>query len=87
MDSKALEALAQRMRDFPTESEMILYRELQATTLNFQFQIVLRGYIPDFYFPKYKKIVDSLFCPMVRISTSCYGEKWKKLLRFINLQF
>lgn len=51
-------AFAQNLRDNPTASEKLLYSELLVRGIVVEFQPVMLGYIPDFYFPLHKKIVE-----------------------------
>ncbi len=50
--------LAKRLQNNPTASERVLRRVLTKLGYKFQFQEILYGYIPDFYFPNEKKIVE-----------------------------
>jgi very-short-patch-repair endonuclease len=52
------EKFAKKLRENPTESERILNSKLLEKGWSFEFQFLLSGYIPDFYFPEKKKIVE-----------------------------
>lgn len=54
----AKQAFAQNLRDNPTTSESIVRDALLKRRIEFEFQPVLLGYIPDFYFPAQKCIVE-----------------------------
>lgn len=49
---------AAHLRNNPTASEAIIRDALKKRGFNFQFQAVVGGYIPDFYFPDQNKIVE-----------------------------
>ena len=51
MNNEAKKALADKMRDNPTDSELIVFQELKRRGCQFKFQHLLHGYIADFYFP------------------------------------
>lgn len=53
-----IEKFAKRLEKNATKSELILKAELERRKIKFEFQKVLHGRIPDFYFPKYDKIVE-----------------------------
>lgn len=57
-DHFSKELFAERLRMFPTRSEAIVRDALMSRGHKFQFQPLLHGYIPDFYFPKQNKIVE-----------------------------
>lgn len=52
------EAFARELRANPTASERILKQALEKKGYHFHFNEVLYGYIPDYYFPQYNKIVE-----------------------------
>ncbi len=56
--AESKEAYAQQMRDNPTASEAKLRDKLIKRGYHFEFQPVMLGYIPDFYFPTFRKIVE-----------------------------
>lgn len=56
--TRTKEMFAQRLRDNPTQSEAILCDELTRLGYQFEFQEIVLGYIPDFYFPAQQKIVE-----------------------------
>ncbi len=58
IDTTKKQQLADRMRANPTKSEKIVRDELTKAGYIFEFQYVLHGYIPDFYFPNERKIVE-----------------------------
>lgn len=49
---------AKELKENPTPSEKIVLNELKKSGYVFQFQPVLYGYIPDFYFPREKCMVE-----------------------------
>lgn len=55
---KEKKEFANFLRANPTQSEAIVFDALTERKIKFKFQRVLHGYIPDFYFPKQRKIVE-----------------------------
>jgi very-short-patch-repair endonuclease len=47
-----------RMKENPTQAEKCLADALDSERINFRSQEIILGYIPDFYFPKMKFIVE-----------------------------
>jgi very-short-patch-repair endonuclease len=56
-----LTAHAQRMRSAPSEPERVLWQALRASQLGVRFrrQVVLHGYIVDFFAPAVRLVVES----------------------------
>lgn len=50
--------LADKMRENPTDSELIVCREMERRGYRFKFQHVIHGYIADFYFPNRNYILE-----------------------------
>lgn len=59
---------AEQLRNAPTESERLFYEFLERTCLEFEFQPVICGYIPDFYFPKHGKRI-------IELDGKCHDKK------------
>lgn len=51
LDQRAKEEFAQKLRDNPTGSELAFCHLLDKCQIKYEFQPVMLGYIPDFYFP------------------------------------
>lgn len=50
--------LAQYMREFPTKTELLMADVLASLQLQFRFQPIMLGYIPDFYIPYFGVIIE-----------------------------
>ena len=57
-DLETKQAFAKNLQENPTKSEQILKNSLIKGGYSFKFNEILFGYIPDFYFPSKKKIVE-----------------------------
>lgn len=58
MKSKSLQKTAKIMRQKPTKAEKAFMDKLISWGIRFKFQFIIAGYIPDFYLPEYKLIVE-----------------------------
>jgi len=52
------EKFAKGLRKFPTYCEARLAKSLKAAGANFDFNPIIYGFIPDFYFPKARLVVE-----------------------------
>ena len=57
---KSKEHFAEFLRENPTESERLFCALLDQRKIVYEFQPVICGYIPDFYFPKHKQRIIEL---------------------------
>jgi very-short-patch-repair endonuclease len=55
---KEKEEFAKQLRENPSLPEALLCLELDKYKIPYEFQKVIFGFIPDYWFPKYKKIVE-----------------------------
>ena len=58
MDKKHLRKMARNMRKQPTFHERIVMQKLSAWGIRFKFQWIIEGWIPDFYLPQYRVILE-----------------------------
>lgn len=58
INKKEKQDFARKLRKFPTYCEARLAKSLKAAGVNFDFNPIIYGFIPDFYFPKARLIVE-----------------------------
>jgi very-short-patch-repair endonuclease len=49
---------AEQLKQNPRKSELVICDKLNKQKIEFQFREIVHGYIPSFYFPQYKKIIE-----------------------------
>ena len=57
-DLAVKEAYAARLREKPTQSEALMCQLLDSLNIDYEFQAVICGYIPDFFFPEKRRIIE-----------------------------
>lgn len=55
--TEKLKQNAEKLKQNPSKSDLLISEKLDEQKIKFKYRAIVHGYIPNFYFPKYKKVI------------------------------